>query len=246
MGEGWSPLFGASQVLVGDVVLYGDADGVVQGARKAGSVLTVDGLSSILASDAVVEAVMSIRGSVGSIGAGLQSPSSVALGTAMDGNRELLEMVEYSDDGEQLCAAVGGQISGVPPGSGGAARLSPIAMVSSCANSLPDLADDVIGDGLVREEVWVSPTSKVALRPQPTDGLWQPTSSLVEPGVEREEKVVHSGVSVAQAGHGSVQSSRKYAHVVHADRRADVELCFIPSVDGGNSITMEESDGDAE
>ncbi|GAB2296301.1 hypothetical protein Dimus_030425, partial [Dionaea muscipula] len=208
MGEGSSPLFGASQVLVGDVVLDGDADGVVEGARKAGSMLTSDDLSSILASDVVVEAMMSIRGSITSIGAGLQSPSSVALGTTMDGNRELLEMVEYGDDGEQLRAAVGGWISGVSPDPGSAARLSPIAMVSSCANSLPDIADDVIGDGLVREEVRVSPTTRVALRPQPTDGLWQPTSSLVEPGAEWEEKVVLGGVSIAQACHGGVQSSR--------------------------------------
>ncbi|GAB2273702.1 hypothetical protein Dimus_008483 [Dionaea muscipula] len=36
-------------------------------------------------------------------------------------------------------------------------------------------------DGFIREEVRVLPTVKGALRPQPTDGLWQPLSSPVEP-----------------------------------------------------------------
>ncbi|GAB2290413.1 hypothetical protein Dimus_024691 [Dionaea muscipula] len=47
---------------------------------------------------------------------------------------------------------------------------------------------NIIDDGVVREEVRVSPTAREALRPQPTDGLWQPPSSPVEPVAKRVEK----------------------------------------------------------
>ncbi|GAB2288109.1 hypothetical protein Dimus_022453, partial [Dionaea muscipula] len=109
-------------------------------------------------------------------------------------------------------------------------------------------AVDTIADGFVREEVRVSPKAREALRPQPTDGLWQPPLSPVKPVSERveKEKGFHGGASVVPEVHGGVQATRSFAHVVYVDRRADVELSFIPLVDGGNSITMEESDRDAE
>ncbi|GAB2302720.1 hypothetical protein Dimus_036715 [Dionaea muscipula] len=118
--------------------------------------------------------------------------------------------------------------------------------VFASPHCLSVFATTIVDDGLVREEVRVSPMAKEALRPQPTDGLWRPPSSSMEPVSEREDKVVPGGVSIMQVVHGDVQSSRTYAYVVHADRRADVELSFISPVDGGNFITMEESDGDAE
>ncbi|GAB2283459.1 hypothetical protein Dimus_017970 [Dionaea muscipula] len=52
--------------------------------------------------------------------------------------------------------------------------------------------------------------------------------------------------SVVQEVYGGVQTSRTYAHVMHSDRRADVELSYFPPADGGNSVTMEESHGDTE
>ncbi|GAB2268465.1 hypothetical protein Dimus_038720 [Dionaea muscipula] len=90
--------------------------------------------------------------------------------------------------------------------------------------------DDMVkGGGMVSEEVAVSPEAGAAMRPQPTDGLRQPPLSPVEPAL--------------MDGH---EPSRTYAHVVLPDRRADVELCYCPPDDGGNFITMAESDGDAE
>ncbi|GAB2278822.1 hypothetical protein Dimus_013496 [Dionaea muscipula] len=121
---------------------------------------------------------------------------------------------------------------------GRAALVMPTDLVCSSLPSLYVSADDVIADGFVREEVRALSTAREALSPQPTDGLWQPHSSPMMHVSEREEmeKVVYGGV----------QEIHTYAHVVHADRRVDVELSFIPPVDSGNSISMEESDGDAE
>ncbi|GAB2272888.1 hypothetical protein Dimus_007705 [Dionaea muscipula] len=56
----------------------------------------------------------------------------------------------------------------------------------------------------------------------------------------------HVGGSVVQEVYGGVQTSRTYAHVMHSDRRADVELSSFPLADGENSVTMEESHGDTE
>ncbi|GAB2299468.1 hypothetical protein Dimus_033536 [Dionaea muscipula] len=133
-------------------------------------------------------------------------------------------------------------------GDGSAAMPPPSVTVCSKFRFLSVSSCDNGGDGLVRGEVRVLPAAREALRPQPTDGLWQPPFSAMEPVSEREklEKVVHGGVSVVQVVPRGVQASRSYAHVVHEVRRADVELTFIPSVDGGNSICMEALDGDAE
>ncbi|GAB2302931.1 hypothetical protein Dimus_036924 [Dionaea muscipula] len=54
--------------------------------------------------------------------------------------------------------------------------------------SLINSAVDIIADGFEREEVRVPPTAREALRPQPTDGLWKPPPSPVEPVAERVEK----------------------------------------------------------
>ncbi|GAB2293046.1 hypothetical protein Dimus_027265, partial [Dionaea muscipula] len=53
--------------------------------------------------------------------------------------------------------------------------------------------------------------------------------------------------SVDGAPGGSIPIvNRSYAQVVYVDRQADVELRYFPPVDGGNAITMEESDGEPE
>ncbi|GAB2296343.1 hypothetical protein Dimus_030466 [Dionaea muscipula] len=101
-------------------------------------------------------------------------------------------------------------------------------------NVNPLLSGHNNGGGLVSEEGQVLPVAREALRPQPTDGLRQPSSAPVEPvsGVEGE-----GGLEGCSRG-------RSYAHVVQVDRWADVELSYLPPVDGGNTIFMEESDGD--
>ncbi|GAB2302461.1 hypothetical protein Dimus_036471, partial [Dionaea muscipula] len=156
----------------------------------------------------------------------------------------VLSVIEHGDGGD-------GSLQVVQGGDGGAAMVLPTELVGSSLPCLPSFSvSDVatIDDGFVTEEVRVSPTARGALRRQPTDGLWQPPSSSVEPVSERVEKDMgtHGGASVSQQVLGGVQASCSYAHVVHADRRVDVELSIIPPADGGNSITMEESDGDAE
>ncbi|GAB2283899.1 hypothetical protein Dimus_018383, partial [Dionaea muscipula] len=110
-------------------------------------------------------------------------------------------------------------------------------------------------DGLVREEGWAPPGAKKALRLQPTNGLRQLPRPPEEPLPMSVVEVVAGGglpsggggmVPLGRVGGDGGQSSRSYAHVVSPDRRADVELCYLPPADGGNSITMEEADGDAE
>ncbi|GAB2270706.1 hypothetical protein Dimus_005577 [Dionaea muscipula] len=101
---------------------------------------------------------------------------------------------------------------------------------------MPRLSDVVglCGGGMVSEEGLVLPVARGALRPQPADGLRQPVSSPVEP-----VSVVEGGV-----GQDGCSGGRSYAHVVQVDRRADVKLSYLPPFGGGNTITMEESDGD--
>ncbi|GAB2292520.1 hypothetical protein Dimus_026756 [Dionaea muscipula] len=98
------------------------------------------------------------------------------------------------------------------------------------------LSDDVgnCGRGMVSEEGWVLPEARGALRPRPTDWLRQHLSSLVEPVSVVEGRVGQDGCSGGQS----------YAHVVQVNRRADVELSYLPPVGVGKTITMEESDGD--
>ncbi|GAB2302322.1 hypothetical protein Dimus_036336, partial [Dionaea muscipula] len=105
-----------------------------------------------------------------------------------------------------------------------------------CASLSPLLGGSVsqVGVGLVSEEVRVLPMAREALRPQPTDGLRQPPSSSMKPVIG-----VEGGV-----GQDDRCGGRSYAHVVQVDRRADVELSYLPPGDGGNTITMEETDGD--
>ncbi|GAB2273150.1 hypothetical protein Dimus_007955, partial [Dionaea muscipula] len=119
--------------------------------------------------------------------------------------------------------------------------LSLTAMICPSFLSDVDVASRGGEGGLVREEGRAPPVAKEALRPQPTDGLRQ----LPRPS---EESLPVSEVEAAASGglHGGVQTCRTYAHVVHPDRRADVELSYVPPADGGNSITMEESDGDTD
>ncbi|GAB2266113.1 hypothetical protein Dimus_001136 [Dionaea muscipula] len=109
--------------------------------------------------------------------------------------------------------------------------------VDYAAPMLSHIDGTLIEGGMVSEEGLVSLAAREALRLSPTDGWRQPPLSPVEPAM-----VTMRGGLMPGGG----QASRSYAHVVHADRRADVELSFIPPADGENSIMMEESDGDAE
>ncbi|GAB2276080.1 hypothetical protein Dimus_010819, partial [Dionaea muscipula] len=131
-------------------------------------------------------------------------------------------------------ACGGGASPGRTPRIGGARS---VAAVTSCVPMLPLSYGNVgMGDGgLVSEEARVSPVAREAMRSQSTDGLRQPPSSSV---------VLVSGVEgrVRKDGNYGCQS---YAHVVQADRWADVELSYLPPADGGNSITMGESDEDS-
>ncbi|GAB2302468.1 hypothetical protein Dimus_036478 [Dionaea muscipula] len=120
------------------------------------------------------------------------------------------------------------------------ARVSPVAreaMRSQPTDGLRQPPSSPVGlcdGGLVSEEARVSPVAREAMRSQPTDGLRQPPSSPVVP------------VSGAERGVGKdgTYACRSFAHVVQADRRADVQLSYLPPPDGGNSIIMEEADGD--
>ncbi|GAB2268466.1 hypothetical protein Dimus_003423 [Dionaea muscipula] len=71
---------------------------------------------------------------------------------------------------------------------------------------LSTLSDDVslCGGGMVSEEGRALPVARGALRPQPTDGLWRPLSSPVEP-----VSAVAGGVGLDGRSDG-----RSYAHVV--------------------------------
>ncbi|GAB2302890.1 hypothetical protein Dimus_036884 [Dionaea muscipula] len=112
-------------------------------------------------------------------------------------------------------------------------RRPPVAALPSGAPLLP-LSCALVGmgaGGLVREEARVSPVVRMALRSQPTDGLRQPPSTLAVPVSGTEGGVRKDGT----------YGCRSFAHVVQADRRADVELSYLPPPDGENSIIMEES-----
>ncbi|GAB2271062.1 hypothetical protein Dimus_005912, partial [Dionaea muscipula] len=206
-----------------------DADRVC--VRGAGSTAT-SCPASVNADDAAAVVVGESRSTLHSpvslpmLSQSLSSPSLACTGEQKDGG---------VGDGVWQPAVVNYGVGGasgeqeVEVGAGRAALVMPTDLVCSSLPSLFVSVVDTVADGFVSEEVRVSPTAREALRPQPTDGLWQPPSSPMEPVSEREEK--------EKVVYGGVQGSRTYAHVVHADRRADVELSFIPPVDGGNSIS---------
>ncbi|GAB2283822.1 hypothetical protein Dimus_018309 [Dionaea muscipula] len=156
---------------------------------------------------------------------------------AMDGVEEDLGVASggsVAADGDARCPAVA-TVAALYNNMNG--DVQTLEFAKSGADSLfPRLSDvgDSCGGGTVSEEGRVLPVTRGALRPQPADGLRQPLSSPVEP-----VSVVEGGVG--QDGHSG---GRSYAHVVQVDRRADVELSYLPPVGGGNTITMEESDGD--
>ncbi|GAB2266089.1 hypothetical protein Dimus_001116, partial [Dionaea muscipula] len=133
---------------------------------------------------------------------------SLAEGFSSDMEEVSTEHTRVVADGRGLGEAMGSVMAGSVS----------VATVNSCLHSLSISAVDTVADGFVREEVRVSLAAREALRPQPTDGLWQPPSSPVEPVAERveKEKGIHGGASVAQAVHEGVQASRTYAHRVTA------------------------------
>ncbi|GAB2299482.1 hypothetical protein Dimus_033549 [Dionaea muscipula] len=111
----------------------------------------------------------------GIVGGGVAQPASVEFGVGGEGGVGSVAVVQPT---EPVCSIL------------------PIDFVSSsltCVHSL--LASDVDphADGIVREEVRVLPSARGALRPQPTDGLWQPLSSPMEPVSESvgKDKGIH-------------------------------------------------------
>ncbi|GAB2278641.1 hypothetical protein Dimus_013318 [Dionaea muscipula] len=141
--------------------------------------------------------------------------------------------------------------------------VSPSPLVGCADSEAPLLSgcDGIVDKGgMVSEEGLVSLTAREALRPPPTDGRRQPPLLPVEPAM----MIGRGGLGLGAGGGlplggggldnvvrmggdgGGGQSSRIYAHVVLPDRRADVELSYCPPADGGNFITMAESDRDAE
>ncbi|GAB2303407.1 hypothetical protein Dimus_037398, partial [Dionaea muscipula] len=111
-----------------------------------------------------------------------------------------------------------------------------VAVGPLCDSSYPLLGGSVgrFGDGSVSKEGRVSSVARESLSPQPADGLRQPPSSPVDPVIGAE----------GGGGQDGRCGGRSYAHVVQVDRRVDVELSYLPPVDGGNTIIMKESDGD--
>ncbi|GAB2275968.1 hypothetical protein Dimus_010713 [Dionaea muscipula] len=92
----------------------------------------------------------------------------------------------------------------VEGGMGSDDMMLPTDLVSYNLPCVPSLfsADETASDGgFVREELRVSPKAGGALRPRPTDGLWQPPWSLVEPVSERVEK--------DKGTHGCASDARK-------------------------------------
>ncbi|GAB2268458.1 hypothetical protein Dimus_003416 [Dionaea muscipula] len=118
----------------------------------------------------------------------------------------------------------------------------------------------LVEGGTVSEEGLAFVAAREALRPSPIDGRRQPPLSPVEPTlvIGRGGLVPGVGGGLPPGGSGldnadreggdggGGQFGRTYVHVVLSDRWADVELSCCPPADGGNFITMAESDGDAE
>ncbi|GAB2302438.1 hypothetical protein Dimus_036449 [Dionaea muscipula] len=100
-----------------------------------------------------------------------------------------------------------------------------VAAVDSIDGARVSVIDD---GGLVSEEGRVMPGAREALRPQPTDGLRQPSSTPVEPA-----SVVEGDGHVARRA--DVEFSRSFAHVVQDDLRG---TC------GGRSVAHIEQNDD--
>ncbi|GAB2296342.1 hypothetical protein Dimus_030465 [Dionaea muscipula] len=94
-------------------------------------------------------------------------------------------------------------------GSGGVLKNG--ATVCTNVQLLPNSLDPIVGScavGCVREEVRVPQMAGEAMRPQPTDGLWQPPPTSVGPGSEsvEKEKGIRGDACDAQEGRGGVQT----------------------------------------
>ncbi|GAB2294999.1 hypothetical protein Dimus_029187 [Dionaea muscipula] len=131
----------------------------------------------------------------GMVGGDVEQPASVAIGVGGDGN------------GLKVEGGVGGDAMELPTKTiCFILPTEPVCPILPCVHSLLASAVETNADGYVREEVQVSSTATGALRPQPTDGLWQPPSSPVEPvseGVEKDKRI-HGGAFVAQEVHGDL------------------------------------------
>ncbi|GAB2267758.1 hypothetical protein Dimus_002739 [Dionaea muscipula] len=124
---------------------------------------------------------------IGMVGGGVEQPASVKIGVGGEGGVGGDAVVQPT---EPVCSIL------------------PTEYVCSslpCLHSLLASAVDTPADGFVREEVRVLPSARGALRPQPTDGLWQPPSSPVEPVSEivEKDKGIYGGAFVAQEVHGA-------------------------------------------
>ncbi|GAB2278874.1 hypothetical protein Dimus_013548, partial [Dionaea muscipula] len=204
------------------------------------------------------------------------SSSSTELPFLADASDTIGQVVSANADGGKLIEAVASisKAGVVQPmsvfGRDGVASLIGLcgqpfsySVMSCCPDECGSEAKES-GEGLVSKEDAAPPVTGAALRPQPTDGLQQPPLALVEPALvvgqgpgvrpsnaEGPLSRVSEVVGVEGGVAGSSGMSRTYAHVVHPDvvhpdRRADVELHYLPPADGGNTVVMEETDGDKE
>ncbi|GAB2302738.1 hypothetical protein Dimus_036733, partial [Dionaea muscipula] len=146
----------------------------VRGCADGFSVLGSKEVScSATEANGVDEAACSGEQGTGLVGSGLQRLVQVEIGGGgVDGEMEVVDGAGR-ETVEQTTATVCTLLPRLP--------IMPYHIVS-------DVNDNIIDGGVVREEVRVSPSAREALRPQPTDGLWQPPSSPVEPVAKRVEK----------------------------------------------------------
>ncbi|GAB2270717.1 hypothetical protein Dimus_005588 [Dionaea muscipula] len=188
---GQSPVVSAISALDGDQVMGDVGDATFSGRLGMG-------LAANFSDDRLLPGYSASPFAVNGLDSVCPSPIDDAVGS----ESWVLSVIEHGDGGD-------GGLLVVQGGDGGAAMVLPTEPVGSSLPCLPSFSvSDVatIDDGFVRVEVRVPPTARGALRPQPTDGLWQPPSSPVEPVSERVEKDMgtHGGASVSQQVLGGV------------------------------------------
>ncbi|GAB2268463.1 hypothetical protein Dimus_003421 [Dionaea muscipula] len=170
---------------------------------------------------------------------GATPPVLLSVPASAAASGELLTMMNEGDDGVMGAGeapAIASLVSSIPcplPAVIDEVGQQPIDLVSPLIPTVGAVGGHGDG-GVVSEEARAPPVARVALRTQPTDGLGHPPSSPVVPV---------SGVDGGGGKDGS-HGCRSYANVVQVDRRADVELNYIPPANGGNTFIMEVYDGD--
>ncbi|GAB2268478.1 hypothetical protein Dimus_003435 [Dionaea muscipula] len=152
-------------------------DGEAMGLKMTGD--GIEGVADVLCPDSASVSPLSSHYLMLDIaGAPVCADSVSAVGVVRDGD-DLVSAVGLAMDGAAVSAVneVGASVSVVGLAKDGAAAMH------SCAPLLPLLTGSVgtISGEMVSEEGRVLSVAWEALRPQPTDGLWQPSSSPVKP-----------------------------------------------------------------